>query len=88
VEKVIDEVIAVAEKEGYPIQREKVIRTINRLHQYKNYSSMYQDVKKGKKTELDYITGAIIQRAKKHNIPVPMNEFLYDSIKFLEKYGY
>lgn len=88
VEKVIDEVIAVAEKEGIAVEREKVIRTIDRLSKYHNYSSMYQDVKKGKKTELDYITGAIIQRAKKHNIPVPMNEFLYDSIHFLEKYGY
>ncbi len=88
VEKVIDEVLVVAEKEGYPVQREKVIKTIARLHQYKNYSSMYQDVKKGKRTELDYITGAIIQLAKKHNIPVPYNEFLYDAIKFLEKYGY
>ena len=87
-EKVIDEVLEVAEKEGYPVPRDKVIRTISRLKQYKNYSSMYQDVKKGKKTELDYITGAIIRIAKKHKIAVPYNEFLYDSIKFLEKYGY
>ncbi|HHE40795.1 MAG TPA: hypothetical protein ENL10_04765, partial [Candidatus Cloacimonetes bacterium] len=34
------------------------------------------------------ITGAIIRIAKKHKIAVPYNEFLYDSIKFLEKYGY
>jgi len=88
VEKVIDEVLAVADKEGYPVPREKVIKTISRLRQYKNYSSMYQDVKKGKKTELDYITGAIIRLAKKHKISVPYNEFLYDAIKFLEKYGY
>jgi len=88
VEKVIDEVLAVADKEGYPVPREKVIKTISRLKQYKNYSSMYQDVKKGKKTELDYITGAIIRLAKEHKIPVPYNEFLYDTIKFLEKYGY
>jgi len=88
VEKVIDEVLEVAEKEGYPVPRDKVIRTISRLKQYKNYSSMYQDVKKGKKTELDFITGAIIRIAKKHKIAVPYNEFLYDSIKFLEKYGY
>jgi len=88
VEKVIDEVLAVAEKVGYPVQRDKVIKTISRLKQYKNYSSMYQDVKRGKKTELDYITGAIIRLAKTYNISVPYNEFLYDSIKFLEKYGY
>jgi len=88
VEKVIDEALAVAEKVGYPVQRDKVIKTISRLKQYKNYSSMYQDVKRGKKTELDYITGAIIRLAKTYNISVPYNEFLYDSIKFLEKYGY
>jgi len=88
VERVIDEVLAVAEKEGYQVPRDKVIKTIDRLHQYHNYSSMYQDIKKGKKTELDYITGAIIQRAKKHHISVPHNEFLYDAIKYMEKYGY
>ncbi len=88
VEKVIDEVLAVARAEGFLVEREKVIRTIDILYQYHNYSSMYQDVKKGKKTEIDYITGAIIARAKKHGIQVPNNEFLYDAIKYLEKYGY
>lgn len=88
IEKLIDEVLTVAKKEGFAVPREKVLKTISRLDQYHNYSSMYQDIKKGKKTELDYITGAIIQLAKKHSVPVPYNEFLYDSIKFLEKNGY
>jgi len=88
IEKVIDEVLAVAEKEGYAVPREKVMRTIDRLDQYHNYSSMYQDIKKGKKTEVDYITGAIVILAKKHSLVVPYNEFLYDAIKYLEKYGY
>ncbi|MFH1855634.1 MAG: 2-dehydropantoate 2-reductase, partial [Candidatus Omnitrophota bacterium] len=39
-----------------------------------NISSMLQDVQRGKKTEIDFINGAIIKEAKKLNLPVPCNE--------------
>ncbi|ART79856.1 ketopantoate reductase family protein [Oceanisphaera avium] len=44
-----------------------------------NHSSMQQDVTHGRKSEIDYITGYILQHAE--GIPVPVNQQLYDEIK-------
>ena len=35
---------------------------------------MSQDRKRGIKTEIDWINGAVVKLARKHNISVPYNE--------------
>lgn len=50
-----------------------------------NYSSMCQDMIKGKKTEIDFLNGKIVELGKIHNIPTPFNELMVAFIKFLEK---
>ncbi|MBD3585239.1 2-dehydropantoate 2-reductase [Salinimonas sp. HHU 13199] len=49
-----------------------------------NYSSMHQDVKHRRPTEIDAINGYIVQSAQKKGIDVPINAFLYKKIKALE----
>ncbi len=49
-----------------------------------NYSSMHQDVKAGRTTEIDYINGYLLGKARKFNIEAPANEALYQAIKTLE----
>jgi 2-dehydropantoate 2-reductase len=44
---------------------------------------MCQDIMKGKKTEIDFLNGKIVELAKKHDIEVPVNETLACMIKFL-----
>ena len=44
-----------------------------------NHSSMQQDVVHGRQTEVDYITGFILEHAA--GIPVPVSQQLYDEIK-------
>ncbi|CAH9058946.1 2-dehydropantoate 2-reductase [Pseudoalteromonas holothuriae] len=46
-----------------------------------NYSSMAQDVKHGRKTEIDAICGYVVTLAKQFNIAVPQNEQLLQAIK-------
>lgn len=46
--------------------------------------SMAQDVSKGRKTEIDHLNGFIVERAKKHGIPTPMNEAIIAVIKRIE----
>ncbi len=50
-----------------------------------NYSSMLQDIMRGKKTEIDYINGKIIEYGKMLSVPTPVNEVLYDLVKALEQ---
>jgi 2-dehydropantoate 2-reductase len=38
-----------------------------------NYSSMFQDIKRGAPTEIDAICGAVAGRGDKHGIPTPYN---------------
>lgn len=49
-----------------------------------NVSSMLQDVLKKKRTEVDYINGAILRQAKSLNIPTPANEILANLIRSVE----
>jgi len=50
----------------------------------KNVSSMLQDVLNKKKTEIDYINGAIVRQGKNLNIATPANEVLTGLIKTIE----
>lgn len=49
-----------------------------------NMSSMLQDVLNKKRTEIDFINGAIVRQAKGSGIAVPVNEVLTDLIKTIE----
>jgi 2-dehydropantoate 2-reductase len=51
-----------------------------------NKSSMLQDIERKRKTEIDYINGYILKRAKEKNIDVPLNRAFYILIKALEKH--
>jgi 2-dehydropantoate 2-reductase len=46
-----------------------------------NHSSMYQDIKRGAPTEIDYINGAIVRLGLEHNIPTPSHSWIVSLIK-------
>jgi 2-dehydropantoate 2-reductase len=50
-----------------------------------NISSMLQDVRAGRKTEIESITGAIIKEANAMNVDVPTNEVLMKRINKLSE---
>jgi len=47
-------------------------------------TSMLQDVEAKRKTEVDMLAGKMIELGKKYNVPVPINEMLYDMLKAIE----
>jgi len=49
-----------------------------------NMSSMLQDVLKKKKTEVDFINGAIVREGEDLEIPTPVNSVLADLVKTIE----
>jgi len=50
-----------------------------------NYNSMLQDILNNRKTEIEYINGAIIKNAKKLGLEIPYNNMLYYLVKYFEK---
>ncbi|VFQ43817.1 ketopantoate reductase family protein [Desulfoluna butyratoxydans] len=48
-------------------------------------SSTLQDLKAGKKTEIDALTGEVVRLGEKHGVPVPVNQTVLDIIGFMEK---
>ena len=73
----IDEAAAIAEHEGYTINKEEIID-----HYYlhcqvgMNRCSMLQDCDKKNKTEVRRINGAIVERGRRYGIPTPYNEVI------------
>ncbi len=49
-----------------------------------NVCSMLQDILKKRRTEIDFINGAIVRQAKSLNIPTPVNEVLTNLVKTIE----
>ena len=51
---------------------------------YNHNSSTLQDIRAKRPTEIETLTGTILQLAKEHGVPVPVNTMLYRLIKTLE----
>jgi len=47
-------------------------------------SSTLQDIAAGKKSEIDALTGAVLNLADKHSVDVPYNRTIYALIRFIE----
>jgi 2-dehydropantoate 2-reductase len=49
-----------------------------------NYSSMHQDIYNKRQSEIDFITGYVLDIAKKYQLVVPQNATLFQQIKQIE----
>jgi 2-dehydropantoate 2-reductase len=81
---IIEECSLVAEAEGVHFEQGLETEVDRKIRGYTNYSSMYQDVAKGKKTEIDFLNGKIVELGRKHGIRTPVNETLVGLIRFME----
>ncbi|MBN2427591.1 MAG: 2-dehydropantoate 2-reductase [Deltaproteobacteria bacterium] len=50
-----------------------------------HFSSTLQDLQAAKKTEIDALNGAVVSLAHQHGLDAPVNETVYNLIKFLEE---
>jgi len=82
---IVDECLKVSEKEGIKFDIDFVTAINKAVKGSKNLSSMHQDLIKGKKTEIDYLNGAVVELGKKYGIDCSVNKGLVSMIKFLEK---
>jgi 2-dehydropantoate 2-reductase len=82
---IVRECVEVGKAEGITFPKDLEKKVDEKISSYTNFSSMYQDVMKGKKTEIDFLNGKIVELGRKHNIPTPVNETLVGLIKFMEE---
>lgn len=83
----VEEAASVARKRGIRLpyrnssaQAEKVASLTA-----ENISSMLQDIRRGKRTEIDYINGAVVAGAKRCSVSAPFNLFALHLVKALQK---
>lgn len=83
VESVCNEVAAVMQREGHHASPEDLLYYVWQIvdSTAANISSMLQDVRTQRHTEIDYITGYLLNRARAHGINVPENARLFAQIK-------
>jgi len=85
----LDEAALVAEAEGVEVNvdetKEVLYKITGKGGTGSNRSGMLVDVLNKKKTEIDFINGAIVRLGKKHGIPTPVNKTLTAAVKGLER---
>jgi 2-dehydropantoate 2-reductase len=84
--QVVEEAVCVAERKGITLIYPNMVEAAYDLAEKNaaSFNSMAQDFLKGKKTEIDFISGAIVKEAEQLGILVPFNRAMTMIVKALE----
>lgn len=90
IERMIHEAFMITAAEKVQLSWNNATEYLRYLKEYQlpntraHHSSMLQDLAARKKTEIEFLNGAIVQRAKGYSIDVPYNAFITAQIHFME----
>lgn len=86
VESIVKEAVLIANSHGINIKFSEMLIKVQQVIEQTsaNTSSMLQDVKNNKPTEIDYITGYIVAQARTANVPSPVNNSLLKQVKEIQ----
>ncbi|TXK81649.1 ketopantoate reductase family protein [Rheinheimera tangshanensis] len=75
----IEEFVRVANAAGQDFSVEAIQNRVKQVIEQtaENYSSMQQDFVKGRRTELEYITGFLLRQAEQHQLQLPAHQAIY-----------
>ncbi len=84
--KLIDEMCQVATADGYMFDKTEQLERLKNhlLNAPDGLTSIYSDIKNGRKTEVDMINGAVVSIAKQLGINVPTHENVVNIVKAME----
>jgi 2-dehydropantoate 2-reductase len=84
--QLVKEAVSVANREGMGFEEAKVLDELQRLlKQARNgYTSIYADIRDGRKTEADFISGAVVAAGTRANVPTPSHGLVLGLIHALE----
>jgi 2-dehydropantoate 2-reductase len=75
----------ILEKDGIKISDDIFEMTVDVIkNTSKNINSTLSDLRKGRRTEIDFISGKIIETGERVNLPAPYNKALLNMVKFKE----
>ncbi|WP_028634625.1 ketopantoate reductase family protein [Pseudomonas parafulva] len=83
---ILDETVAVAKAAGIAVDGQRVRASVDyavRNHQ-QHKPSMLQDLEAGRKTEIDFINGAVVAHGKRVSVATPVLQALYNLVKASE----
>ncbi|MFW9934343.1 MAG: ketopantoate reductase family protein [Candidatus Thorarchaeota archaeon] len=82
--RIVEECIAVGRAEGVDLDLSLLEIMDTQFPNFENRTSMLQDILRGRKTEIEFLNGKIVELGTRHKIPTPVNETLTQLIHFLE----
>jgi 2-dehydropantoate 2-reductase len=82
--QIVAECLAVAARDGVVFEGDFTRMMNDTYRPSRNLSSMYQDLRKGRRTEIDHLNGAVVALGRHHGIACPVNEGLVAIIKAME----
>lgn len=79
IQLLIEEFVLVAKASGQDFSIETIQSRVAQVIRQTadNYSSMQQDFAKGRRSELDYISGFLIRQAEQHQLQLPAHQAIY-----------
>ncbi len=85
--KLIHEAVTVADALGLGFDEDEVTRDVENVltGAPDGFTSIYADIRDGRKSEVDTISGSVIEAAKSLSIDVPFHEMIVHSIHALEE---
>jgi len=85
--ELVEEALEIAEKKGIKLIHQDMVKEVASICEKTsvNINSMLQDVLKKRKTEIDFINGAIVREGEKLNLSTPVNQVITDLIKAIEE---
>jgi 2-dehydropantoate 2-reductase len=83
-QRIVEECREVAEREGVILEEDLAERITRAAALYSNMSSMYQDILKGGRTEIDFLNGKITELGAKHGVETTVNRVMVALIKYME----
>jgi 2-dehydropantoate 2-reductase len=82
---IVDECRRVAARDGVDLAADFVDRIDRQYGSSRNLASMQQDLLKGRRTEIDFLNGAVVKLGTKYGVDCPVNQALTAIITAMER---
>lgn len=85
--KIAEETAMVANAYDVNVTAEQIIKSLENTYvaHKDHFTSMAQDLQRKRKTEVSFINGGIVKKAKAKGLEVPYNEAIYDLLRVIEE---